>query len=1318
MNAFTPTGAEVTSAHLQKKEREYWNRKFESFTRKAVFPSDGGEIRIASGENSYAIQLPAEVTAKMRLISNQSDLRLFVLLLTGVKVLLGKYANLTDITVGVPILKQADKRNLINHQLFLRTALDPEQSFKAHVVKVLSVYNEALEHQNYSSRVLLKDLSIDESSPLMPLFDTGVMLDAFHEKHYFDPYTPGLVFAFSAAEAALGCTLHYDATRYSANYIKRLGDHLVQLFQQVVANPSVALSALHVITDEEKKTILEQFNNTHRPFPPVTVQELFRRQVEQHPHRIAVADDKRTYTFLALDELATRVTARLQDAGVKAGDVVGVCMNSSADVVVIILGIIRAGAAYLPIDASNPAERIQFFIADSGCRLLITDGIAPDVNVGDLAIVESQELISSLAMPLRYEHCPEATDRIYIIYTSGSTGRPKGVQVIQSGLVNLILGLNDLVYGTYGECLRLAMVSPFAFDASIQQLFGTLLLGHTLYVVDDVTRRDGEKLVEFYHKHQIDISDGTPTHLKLLVDAGIALPTSVKHFMIGGEVLEKALAQRFFEKVATGPVRISNLYGPTEASVESTCYTFMQKDLRDYDMIPIGKPLFNERIYILDADMQLQPIGWEGEICIAGKGIGPGYINPEATRAKFVADPFYPGERMYRTGDMGRWLPDGNIDYKGRTDSQVKIRGYRIELDEIESCLNKHPLAQSAYALLYTDTSSEPAIGAVVKLNAEASPADAALKSIREFCKTLLPFYMMPTRFVETREIPLNGTGKADRRQLAALLIHSRETSPENPTSFTTTEKVVQEVLYELLEVDVIERDTNLHDIGLHSLKMMKLASGIYKKTGVRLSLTELFANNTIAALAALIGRKKEVADGIPKAEAKEFYEMSPMQKRLYFLQQSDPHSVGYNLPDFFYLSGPVSAERLETAFRTLVARHESLRTSFELVQGRPHQRIHPADTLAVSVTQADVTQDRDEASASDAFVKPFDLRQAPLMRVQLMRRSPQDFFLMLDIHHIISDELSNVILFTELIALYKGLSLKPQKFQYTDYSEWAAKRNAEALEAGASFWRKQFAAPVQRLNLPTDFKRPEQPSNAGDVVVFELSPETTQALMAYSKVRQVSNYATVLAVYTAFLSKICGQSDVTLGSVVSGRTHVDLESVVGFFINTLVYRYDVQEDLSFDDFSDGVRRYLASAMKHQDYPFNDLVKMVTYTDAQEPHRNPVFDVAFLWHNRQDSGFVAQVSDQELSVRSYDYAEKNSKFDLSLFCIESSDSLAFNFNYSTRLFTEATIQEFVRLFASLADAIFGQPSQKLSLLLNDPKLAEQETDIHVDLDIF
>lgn len=1027
------------------------------------------------------------------------------------------------------------------------------------------------------------------------------------------------------------------------------------------------MMSTNVDYEGELEQMLKEFNCTNIPYPAdQTIISLFERQVAKTPDRIAVVFEGCSLTYAKLNAKANSLGRKLRDLGVQPNDFVAILADRGVEMVIGIYGVLKAGAAYVPMDPAYPQDRIQYMLEDCAPKAVLSynANLSTELPVIDLGGDLSGEV----------ENLPKTSkpeDLAYLIYTSGTTGRPKGVMIENRNVVNYC---SQKGYGVFRYAKEryesILSVTNIVFDIFVTEAILPLLHGMCVVIANEEEQTDAEAFARLQNVCKAQVLQTTPSRLQMFLaqDPKCSALRHFKYIMIGGEKVSAQLVQRL--RGINPDARIIDVYGPSETTVWSTC-----ADVTDGD-ISIGKPISNTQIYIL-RDVVPCRIGEQGELCIAGAGLARGYLNlPELTEEKFIKNPFGEG-RLYRTGDLAKWLPDGRLEFLGRKDEQVKLRGYRIELQEIESVLREIETVKDC-AVITREVHGEIAIHAYL-----VSEGQADLSEIRAAMSLALPEYMIPAYIMQIEAIPVNRNGKLDKRALPEITEERAYTAPRDET-----EKKICDLFSELLYVERVGIHDDFFELGGHSLKAAQLINRIEISFGCKLTPKDIFANSKPERLAAFVAmQKSDISVSIPMAEKKAYYPVSSAQLRMYVMCQMDESSVAYNLPEFFHLTGVVSPDGIKVALQRMIERHEILRTVFQFVDGKLMQRILPS-------AQADFVYIEDmytsETELMKAFVRPFDLAKAPLLRVKLIKRE-SGYLLMMDTHHIVSDGISAEIFRKEFAALYNGKELSVQTHQYKDYSEWMRSRD---LSAQKEYWLQQFCDEPPVLDLALDFARPQVQSYRGEGVLQVVEMELGSKIRELSRQSGATEYMIFLSAAMVLLSKYGRQEDIVIGSAFGGRTHRDTEGMLGMFVNTLALRGYPVSRKTYKTFLSEIRDLCLKAHENQEYSFNDLIDAIGY--QRDAARNPLFDVMLVMQNNEQMPFCLD----GVEAQWVQMAAAVSKFDLTFNIEERNGQFVVNLEYCTDLFKKDSAERILQHYL----AVLTQLTENCEQLLSDIKV--------------
>ncbi|HEY0736083.1 MAG TPA: amino acid adenylation domain-containing protein, partial [Herpetosiphonaceae bacterium] len=1312
-------------------------------------------------------RIPAEVTLALRQLSRESRATLYITLVAAFQVLLYRYTGQDDIIIGSPTTgrTRAGLQELVGYlvnPVVLRSRLSGALTFEEVLVRARQTVVAAFAHQEYPFPLLAQELQPERAPAQSPLFQVMFVLQHLPVLHAETSTAPAELATFALMEAGaplrlgsltaelvplthhaaqfdltlqmaeLSDELHgafeYNADLFDATTIARMAGHFQSLLAQIVARPAERIAYLPLLTEAEQQTMLHDWNCSAADYPrDAAVHQLIEAQAARTPDVPAIVFEGAALTYAELNARANQLAHHLRDHGVGPDVLVALMVERSLEMIVGMLAILKAGGAYVPLDPAYPAERLQYMLSHSRTPVILTQ----DRLVGNLPEHTAQvfrldaDWPTLAAQPTTNPPRTVLPEQLaYIIFTSGSTGRPKGVMVTQQGLINLVHGLR--AYFDDPAVTTTGLITSISFDISVNQIFPTLIFGRTLHIISDAVKFDSRALLHYLDVQQIHLLDAVPSYMQaVLNEAAPEQPANTLHYLlIGGEKIEQRLLESVFGQLGAS-VAIVNIYGLTEISDINILGVIRAADVGQ--PITVGRPLHNNRIYILDAFDQPQPVGIAGEVCVAGESVSRGYLHrPELTAERFVACPFEDGAIMVRTGDLGHWRSDGTVEILGRIDHQVKLRGFRIEIGEIEHALAAYPAVADACVALHSNAhTGDQLLVAYVVAHAEQESA-AQRADLRAFLRGTLPEYMLPGAFVFLESLPLTPNGKLDRRALplpdeATLALDQAFVAPS-----TEAEQVIAGIWSAVLKVERVGVHTSFFDLGGHSLLATQIMSRLRDAFAIDLPLGVLFDTPTVAGLARRVERARPAhrisTPAITRVPRDQRQPLSFAQQRLWFLDQLEPGSAVYNISGAVELYGPLDIAALHQSLNLIVRRHEALRTVFEAIDGEPAQVIEPDLELPLPVVDlSDCAPSEQEHAVRqhtiDEAQQPFDLGHGPLIRARLLQlrseRGGQEHLLLVTIHHIISDGWSLGIFLRELAAIYpalleqKAVTLPDLPIQYVDYAAWQRGwLQGLVLDEQLAYWRRQLHGAPASLELPADYPRPPMPSSRGALYEFQLSNSLIARLEALSRRANTTLFMTLLTAWYTVLYRYTGQTDLLVGIPIAGRSLVEIEELIGFFVNTLVLRADLAGNPGFLELLARVHDMSLSAYAHQDVSFEKLVEELQ--PERDPSRPPLVQVMFALQNMP----LPALSFAGLTLNPVQVDTGTAKFDLTLSLEQDEQHMRGTVEYSTDLFQAGRIARMTGHFERLLEGIVAEPSASIAYLplLTDAERRQQLVD--------
>ncbi|MDX2090405.1 MAG: amino acid adenylation domain-containing protein, partial [Kofleriaceae bacterium] len=1222
----------------------------------------------------------------------------FMTYLAAFYALLHRYSQQTDISVGTPVANRgrAETDALIGYFLntvVLRADLGGAPSFAALLDQVRDVALGAYAHQDVPFEQVVEALRVPRSTGRSPLFqvmfvhrriatrDVSILGPGLVEERVGSDEGVTAKFELTLTVIEDGdlvtCALEANAALFDAATLTRMLGHYERLVEVLAAEPGRAIEEVSLLSEGEHAQ-LAAWNATARSFPTDTcVHELFEQQVERTPAAVALEFEGVRLTYRELDERANQLAHHLRALGVGPEVRVGLCTQRTIEMLVGLLGILKAGGAYVPLDPRYPADRLAFMIEDAAAPVVIAHAaladrvLRPGVHVvridadGPTIERQSRARVSSGATP---------ANLAYVIYTSGSTGRPKGVMVEHRNVTTLAYAWGHEEQLTPAD--RVLQMASLSFDGSVLEIFPAWLFGATLVLRGEEVPTADELFGERYAG--ITVAFFTTAYWQTLV--GHAVPSSYRLVSFGGERVSPAHVRTWLQ---TSPgCATYNGYGPTECTAFSTVLRLELDHVSEGRDAPIGAPLPNYEVFVLDASGMPVPLGVVGELYIGGDGVARGYLDrPELTAAKFIANPFGAG-RLYRTGDLVRWLPNGLLEFHGRADTQVKLRGFRIELGEIEAVLLAQPTVRDAAVVMREDQPGDK------RLVAYVVGRDGAVEigELRAQVSAALPEYMMPSAFVVLDALPLTTNGKLDRRALPAPDVRLAQQVYVAPR--TDVEMLLAQVWSELLGVEHVGVHDNFFELGGHSLLVMRLVSRIRAALGAELPVRAVFEASTLAAQAEAIGRATErvVPALVPVSREGELV-ASFGQQRFWVMSQL-AEGAAYDMSQLGRFRGALDAAELARAVDALVARHEVLRTTLAEVDEVVVQRIAPAPTGLLRVARVS-SFEAARAYCEALLAQPYDLEAGPLFAPELVHIADDDHVLLLRMHHVVGDEWSMELLWQELWALYQGRTLAPPAVQYADFAAWQRSWVAgDLLAQQLGYWTTRLGG-AEPLELPTDRPRPAVLGVDGVMAERTLPLSLGRAVEAVGRAHGATSFMTYLAAFYALLHRYTEQTDISIGTPVANRGRAETDALIGYFLNTVVLRADLGGNPTFTALLDQVRDVALGAYAHQDVPFEQVVEALRV--PRSTGRSPLFQVMFV-HRRadeaRDAGWISGLTEEGVDLG----GRMTAKFELTLVVTEQAHGVVCNLDANAALVDAETLERMLGHLETLLEGIVDAPA--------------------------
>lgn len=1294
---------------------EYWKSCLDGYEEKALIPQNNRELGACAGTGEYQEELSCELRAAMEQLCRTERITIATLIHTAWGILLQRYSNSDDVLFGTTVSGRTARLKGIEgavglyiNTLPFRVITEDKETIGMLLQKLEMAARAREAYESISLAELQTEIGFKNGAGL---FDTLLVIENYPIEKQLENSAGEIKLEISHVREAtnydltigvmlgdrIKINIYYKQDKYQPEAIKRLLCHLRNILHEIIEDSQKLVSHIEMISGEEKKQLVNSFNATEMEYErKKTIHQLFEEQAEKTPYNIAVKLKDKHLTYIELNERANQLARLLQVRGIGADSIVGIMTERSLELIVGVMGILKAGGAYLPIDPEYPADRLAYMLEDSGAQIILTQSYLGDKTDKKLQIIELDNEANYTGEVSNLENSASADNLAYVIYTSGSTGKPKGVAVEHKSLNNLIFSIYcryDKSFGIRDNCLSLTSIS---FDVSVFEMFLPLTNGAKLVLLDSDRIIDIQKLAETIIEEEITFTYIPPTILRAVYELLKASDKEIRlnKMLVGVEPIKDYILEDY---LALNPgIMIRDGYGPTEATIAATMYQY-GKEKPTGKNVPIGTPLNNTQIYILDRHLNVMPIDVPGELCIAGEGLSRGYINrPELTAERFVPNPFEAGKRMYKTGDLAKWLPDGNIEYLGRIDNQVKIRGYRVELGEIEAQLIKHEAIKEAVVLAKEDKNNNKYACAYIVADKQlTAEGGLTVAELRRYLSKELPEYMIPAYFVQLDNIPVNRNGKIDKRALPEPA-ENINTGTEYQAARNELEQKLTEIWQRVLEVENIGIHDNFFELGGHSLKAMQIVNQIHKTLNMQISFKEFFDYQTIASLGEYLknseGMEYEQIEKLPKQD---YYELSYAQQRLWIINQKEPGNTAYNMAGHMQFKESMDLQAVKKTLGQLIERHEGLRTSFKHIEGKPVQVIEEIVDFEVPLRDISSMEEADKQrklkeiyTAVSEYV--FDLKKAPLLTAELVRLRDNEYELILCMHHIISDGWSMSLLREEFTHLYgtnkKGISIEipPLKLQYKDFAAWQNKQieGSRKMELAKSYWYEQLRDNPSPLSISHRNQGEALKEKTGELYSAVIDKDIKEKLKTLAKEQQTSLFMVLLSALNILLMDLTGKNDILIGAPGSGRDNESLERIIGYFINTIILRNQIDEEESFKDVLVRINKNTLKALEYQSFPIERIVEEL---NVKYPQITIFFNMLNMGGSEAQKYNPKAANEME--------ALKNIKFDLVFYITEYSDAIEIVVLYVKELFKPSRMASIVSKYMGLLEKVAENPNE-------------------------
>lgn len=1288
------------------KDSNYWNTLFETVPESATIPSTSNRkiTKTNCNANRKAFSLPKNITERINAFCKAHKISPYNFFMSIFSIYLGRVSNLDSLVIGTPILNRTNFADKNTNGMFVSTVpfrinIESNSKFYEFTQEISQNSMTMLRHQRYPYQKLLENLRKKDSS-LPNLYN--VILSYQITKTINEHIDCDTHWVFNGAVAddlqihivdynntGLNILYDYSVPKYCERDIQDTHKRILYMIKQVLNNESIFVKDIDIVTEEEKNQLLYEINNANIGFPKnKTIVDLFEEQVQKTPNNTAVILNDNSLTYDVLNKKANQLARYLIKSGIKKGDIIGIRVDKSFEMIVGILAIIKAGCTYLPINMSYPQDRVEYMLTDSSAKFLLTvesmiDDISTpvkkitiDLNKNNIYSLDSSNLCISIS--------PE--DLIYIIYTSGSTGKPKGAMLCHRNIVRLFK--NDKPLYDFNETDVWTMFHSVAFDFSVWEMYGALLFGGKLVLVPDKVAKDTNLFLDLLRKQHVTVLNQTPTYFYNLLATELERADnslSIRYIIFGGEALKPKLIQKWSIKYPN--TKLINMYGITETTVHVTFKELSEKDLKS-NISNIGKPIPTLEVLILDKNLHLLPYGVPGEMCVLGQGVFKGYLNREdLNKQKLIPNSYY-GQTLYHSGDLAILHKDGNLEYLGRIDKQVKLRGFRVELGEIEEQILKNENIKTCIVAKKVNKNNRDILCAYYIKSGTVN-----IDTVKKALQVNLPYYMIPQYFIEIEKVPMNINGKVDFNSLPIPdeITHDKQiVKPRNQI-----DSDIIKAFRKILGIKQISIEDSFFELGGDSLSAISICTYLNESCKLNITVKDILDNPIIKDLSDCLSNNNSSAsfDKIQIAKSDTFYPLSSAQKRIYYAcKMNEDGTLVYNTPGAILIDSILDKEKVQKCFETIITKQASFRTVFIISEDEVKQKI--LDTVEFKI-ETSTNSEKNISDIINNFPKPFKLETAPLLRVHLCYLDNRKTLLLFDSHHIIMDGSSLHILIDEFCKLYNGESIAELPIQYKDYSVWENNAiSSNKMQKAEKYWLEKFkGSSLPTLNLPYDYPVSSRPSYIGSRIIKPLSSDLLDKVTGLANDLKVSPYMIFISAFFVLLYKYTGQDEIIIGTPFANRNIADTSNIIGMFVNNLCIDAKMNSSASFTEFLNSIKDQVLSDIDNGIYPYDLIIKKLNI-----PNNTPLFNTMFTYQNTASNKFMIDNAQAKLIPANLNIAKFNLSFEL------NPNEQYFNIEYRTDLFNSSSIEKLFNHYINILDNILNNKNiliKDVNMLSND-----------------